>query len=397
MKLSILHNTLAVGKTSMGIGQVALNLAKAQCETGCSVRIWSQDHADAHKWAAATSGLSERQIVTFPKFGFARLGFSRAMLSAATKNSDHFDIVHQHGIWTACSMVSNVFRNRHKTPVVIAPHGSLQAWALTRSSLKKKIAMLAYERHNLTNAACLHATAEAEVADFRDFGLKNPIALITNGVSASAMSRSGDATRFIEQFNITRDRHILLFLSRVTPKKGIPIMLQAIDRLRSHFDKWMLVIAGTDEFNHQKEIIALVDQLKLKDMVRIVGPLYDQDKQDAFAAADVFVLPSYSEGAPMVVLDSLAAGVPVITTRGTPWENLITHQCGWWVDASIDGLAVALRDMLAMSPEQLKDMGKRGKELMFDQYLWTVQAKKTLALYTWLLDKRDKPDFVISD
>lgn len=396
MRISILHNIPGVGQASFGLGQVALNLAKAQEESGCVIRIWCHDQTPDVKWASGFSGISETQIKSFPA-NFVRLGYSQAMISAAKNSSDRFDIIHQHSIWTACSIVSNVFRRRHHIPIVIAPHGALQSWALERSSRKKKIALLLYEHENLKNAACLHATSEAEIDDFRNFGLRNPIALIPNGVSSKALSSAGSAKRFFEQFKLPPNRRILLFLSRITPKKGLPIMLTAISRVRNEFADWLFVIAGTDEFNHKKEIESLVKELKLQDMVRIVGPLFDQIKLDAFDASDALVLPSYSEGAPMIVLDCLAAGVPVITTKGTPWENLITYQCGWWVDASVDGLVDALKRMMTLSPVQLSDMGKRGKELVRNQYLWSVQAQKSLELYAWLLGRKSKPDFVICD
>jgi glycosyltransferase involved in cell wall biosynthesis len=159
----------------------------------------------------------------------------------------------------------------------------------------------------------------------------------------------------------------------------------------------MLIIAGKDEFGHKKEIEIIIKNLRLQSMVRFLGPLYGQNKLDAFSASNVFVLPSYSEGSPMVVLDSLAAGVPVITTKMTPWESLVAFKCGWWVDPSVEGLVESLRSMMVLSPGKLKDMGKRGKELVRSQYLWSAQAQKTIDLYEWLLGRKSKPDFVIID
>ena len=396
--ISVLHITPSVGKEAHGVGQVALNLARAQNQVGCDTQIWCLGDADQVQWASDTSGFPQHKITTFPVVGAHRLGYSLAMMSTATQaRGDKFDIVHQHGIWSASSRVSSVFRQKHHTPVVIAPHGSLQQWALQRSRLRKQLALMAYERQNLSQSACLHATAYSEVDDFRDFGLSNPIAVIPNGVSEDWLNSIGDSVRFRATYKIPIGRRILFFLSRITPKKGLPMLLQAIDVARGAFSDWLLIIAGVDEFDHKKEVKLLVRQLGLEDSVRFLGTLYGQAKRDAFAAADVFILPSFSEGSPMVVLDSLATGVPVITTKGTPWESLNAHRCGWWVDVSVDGLAEALRDAANLSKEQLMAMGRRGRDLVATEYSWIELARKTVDLYMWLLGRESKPDFVIVD
>jgi glycosyltransferase involved in cell wall biosynthesis len=357
--------------------------------------IWCLDSDIEIAWAINMPGLDRNRVRNFPCFSPTRLGLSWEMLAAAKLDGGDFDIVHQHGIWTACSHASNSLHRIHGVPVVVAPHGSLQKWALKRSPWKKRLALLAYERENLRHAACLHATAEAEVADFRDYGLTNPIAVISNGVSSAWLTSQGDSARFREQYAIPSDRRLLLFISRITPKKGLPILLEALDRIRNSISNWLLVIAGTDEFDHLREVESIVRKLSLSDLVKFTGPLYDQNKRDAFAASDVFVLPSYSEGAPMVVLDSLATGVPVITTQGTSWRSLVDWNAGWWVEASVEGLVQALQEMLSLSRDQLRVMGNHGYDLVRSQFLWESQGQKSLELYEWLLGRRAKPDFVI--
>jgi glycosyltransferase involved in cell wall biosynthesis len=396
--IRVLHILPGIGKEAHGVGQVALNLARTQNLVGCETQIWCLDDADQIQWAAESSGFPRHKITTFPVVGPHRLGYSLAMMSAATQASENkFDIVHQHGIWTATSQVSNMLRQKHNMPLVIAPHGSLQRWALQKSRLKKQLALMAYERQNLSQSACLHATANSEVDDIRDFGLSNPVAVIPNGVSEDWLKSVGDSDRFRSTYKIPTGRRILFFLSRITPKKGLPMLLQAIEIAREAFSDWLLIIAGVDEFGHKKEVESLVHQLGLEDSVRFLGPMYGQDKRDAFASADVFILPSYSEGSPMVVLDSLATGVPVITTKGTPWESLNTLHCGWWVDVSADGLAKALHDIASLSRDQLMEMGSRGRDLVAAEYSWIEMARKSVQLYMWLLGRESKPDFVIVD
>jgi glycosyltransferase involved in cell wall biosynthesis len=360
MSIRSLQVTIKIGKESTGTGQVAVNLAMALNDLKADARIWCLDLANQIDWAITQSGLARNKVRSFHRFGFSKLGYSAAMLSAAKSDGGNFDVVHQHGIWTACSHISNRLREVHRLPIVIAPHGTLQSWALMRSPWKKRLALLAYERKNLHQAACLHATAEAEVSDFRDYGLSNPIALISNGVSENWLESKGNGIRFRAQHAIPSNRRLLLFLSRITPKKGLPILLESIDSVRNDFSDWLLIIAGTDEFGHLQEVKSLVAKMNLQNLVIFTGPLYEQKKRDAFAASDAFVLPSYSEGSPIVILDCLATGVPVITTKGSPWKRLVDLQCGWWVEANRVGLSQALQDMLSLPKYQLQTMGQRG-------------------------------------
>lgn len=397
MPIKVLHISSSIGRESYGLGQVVVNLTKAQNDLGADARIWCLDPEEQVDWAIKLPGLARNKVRNYCRFSPAKLGFSQAMLSAARSDARDFHVVHQHGIWTACSHVSNTIRRIHRIPTVISPHGSLQEWALKRSLWKKRFALLVYERENLRRAACLHATAEAEVTAFRDYGLSNPIALISNGVSEFWLKSQGDGHNFRMQHGISFNRRLLLYMSRITPKKGLPILLEAINRIRNDFSDWLLIIAGADEFGHLQKIKSLVTNLNLQDLVLFTGPLFDQEKRDAFAASDAFVLPSYSEGAPMVVLDALATGVPVITTQGTPWQDLIIWRCGWWVEPSTNGIMQALQEMLKLSRDQLRLMGLDGQNLVKSQYLWKMQGLKALALYAWLLGTNGKPDFVIID
>jgi glycosyltransferase involved in cell wall biosynthesis len=287
-----------------------------------------------------------------------------------------------------------LIREQYGTPVVIAPHGSLEPLALQKSKWKKKLALLGYERNNLEGAACLHATAPAEVEDFRRFGLSNPIGLVPNGVSEEWLTSKGEGARFQRQHEIRPDARLLLFMSRIAPKKGLKILLSAWKSVLQQFPEWVLVVIGGDEDGHKTEILSLAAQLSLGSSVLFLDPIQGQDKRDAFAAAELFILPSVSEGFPMVVLDALGAGVPSIVTRASAWEDLLTHGCGWWVDATEDGLRLALIDALSRSPAELGVMGERAGELARGRYTWVAQAESLHQIYLWVMGQAQMPDWV---
>lgn len=397
-QIKILHNVTSVGKDSFGLGQISVNLARAQYLLGHDVTMWCLDNNENILWATGAHDFPTERITGFKHFGPRNIWFSPEMnMHAFRTDQGMFEIVHQHGIWTGISQATLIFSKKKNIPTIIAPHGSLNQWALNLSKIKKKIALTVYERDNLRLVSCLHATSENEISDFRKFGLKNPIAYIENGIQEKHLSMEGNANRFREQYAIAPDKRILLFLSRISPKKGLTMLVEAINTIQDDFANWQLIIAGFDEFNHKKDIESLVKQLNLESRIKIIGPLFDQIKADAFAASELFILPSYSEGSPMVVLDSLAAGVPVITTKASTWNDLTEYNCGWWSDISTPAIAIALQEAVKMSAEDLQQMGKQGKNLIASKYTWPQLAQKTIRLYDWLLGREDKPDFVQLD
>ncbi len=396
--MNILHIAPSVGMKSFGVGVVALNLAKEQFAQGCNTCIWCNSTKNEVNWAAETSRFDESRITRFPYLGPKLLQWTPYMEYAAfSGGGSTFNVLHQHGIWHGGTRATNVIRQKYGIPYVVAPHGSLSPWALDLSRWKKKIGMATYVGKNLRHASCLHATADSEINDFRDYGLTNPIAVIYNGTSKQSLQVSGDNNRFRTKFNIPKEKRIVLFLSRITPKKGLPMLLEAVKTMGDNWHGWLLVIAGTDEFGHKSEVETIVKRDNLSDKVRIIGPLFGQEKDDGFAAADLFILPSYSDGAPIVILDSLAAGVPVIATKACPWEEIEVYDCGWWVDINAEAIRTALYKAIEHSQVKLRAKGQKGKELVASMYTWSKLSEKTIELYQWLLQQREKPDFVLLD
>jgi len=396
-ELRILHITPFVGRASFGIGPIVLNLAAAQQALGHSISIWCFDAPADARQLEVSYALHNQTILSFPILGPTRLGYSPAMEQATFQEGATYDVVHQHGIWTGVSRALNRWRVRTRRPTLIAPQGSLEPWALRRSSWKKRLALLLYERENLNSVSCMQALSLREATDFRAFGVRSPTAIIPNGISEAWMLQTHDPARFRTRHALPDDLRIMLFLGRITSKKGLPMLLQALNVQREQLSGWKLVIAGVNEFNHEQEIQALVHILALQPHVQFVGPKFDQDKRDAFAAADLFVLPSYSEGAPVVILEALGAGMPVLTTKASPWAELVTHECGWWTDISVEAISDALQDALQRPRTVLREMGQRGKKLVSERYAWPQIAGQTLTLYHWLLNGGEQPAFVIRE
>lgn len=373
-----------------------LGLAREQNALGHVAHIWTLDSLDESN-PASEWGL-EQSLFTFPVLGPASIGFSLAAERAIrSRHTPAYDILHQHGIWMANSRLTCQWRAATGRPTIIAPHGTLEPYALRRSAWKKRLVALLYESNNLQSASCLHATAESEVVSFRDWGLRNPIAIIPNGVPEEWIRGKGDPCRFRIRHGISPEKRLLLFLSRLHPKKGLPLLLEAMARVEAELMEWSLIIAGPDEAGHQAELQAIIENLNLQNKVQFVGPLFGDDKRDAFAAADLFVLTTQSENFAIVVAEALASGLPVLTTHGAPWQELETNNCGWWIETNVNAIARALLEVRASVKSELVAMGQRGKDLVAKRYVWAASAQKSLELYTWLLGQNARPEYVIID
>jgi len=397
-RLNILHLTASVGRRSGGQGSVAIGLAQEQGRLGRQAAIWCLDASPSAAEVARESGLEEERIVTYPVVGPSWVGFSPAMeRAAASYSGEIYDVLHQHGIWMANSRATNCWRATFGRPTVVAPHGTLKEYALGRSAWKKRLAALAYEMRNLRAASCLHATSSAEAISLRRYGLTNPIAIIPDGVPETWLQGQGNADRFHSRFSIPSDWRLLLFLSRIHPVKGLPLLVEAMASIRRQLTGWQLVVAGPDEVGHRRELDLILERLEIGNWVRFIGPLFDSDKRDALAAADLFVLPTHSENFALVVAEALGTGVPVLTTRGAPWEELQSYSCGWWVDVNATAIRDALLDAIQRPKDELMAMGQRGKALVAEKYTWLQAARKSLQLYDWLLGRSERPGFVIMD
>jgi len=314
------------------------------------------------------------------------LNFYSKKMNMKFKNLN-IDLVHGNGLWQLLVHQMAVNARKMKLPYIISTHGMLEPWSLTQSKIKKQLALKLFQYKDLADASCIHATAPMEVESIRNLGLKNPIAMIPNGVNISEFP-----VDFAEK-KIKPKK--ILFLSRIHIKKGIENLIEAWKLINLETKKdWIIEIVGNGEENY---IQSLKDKIVLENLatqIIIKPPVFGQKKINLFREASLFVLPTFSENFGIVIAEALASYTPVITTKGTPWEDLETHNCGWWIDIGVEPLKEALLKAIQTNNAELQIMGINGRKLIEEKYSMESVAKQMMQLYEWLVFKTKKPNFV---
>ena len=301
------------------------------------------------------------------------ISVSRSSSCSDASYNDVPDCVHFHGIWSLSLAKRFLTWRRLGIPCVISAHGMLDPWALAHKPLKKKLAWHIYQRFILNRATSLQATSARESENLRRLGLRARIETIPWGIEMPEPRDDAVASR------ATSSRRTALYVGRLHPVKGLPMLVEAWAKVRP--SGWVMKIVGPDEAGHRAELEALVRKVHLKTVFEFTGALEREALRSVYQSADLFILPSHTENFGMVVGEALSHGVPVIASHGTPWESLATEGGGWWVPASIEGISAALASAVACSTDDLRAIGSAGRRLVVETYSWQFVAARFASLY----------------
>lgn len=351
--LSVTSLDAAYGGPARSVSSLAIALAGA----GLDVGVWAADQS-----ASRTPFLGSAP-------GINRLTGS---LKASLASFGRPDVIHDNGVWPLWHHHLATFASPRRIPRMVSTRGMLEPWAMRHKALKKRVPWWLYQRRDLTRAACHHATTAAEAANLQRLHLGVPVRVIPNGIDLPPAIQHDAPGRM----------KTALFLGRIYPVKGLPMLIEAWARVRP--DGWRLQIAGPDEAGHRAQIEALVRKSRLGDVVEFTGPIEGEAKRAAFAAADLFVLPSHSESFGIAVAEALAHGLPVLTTTAAPWPTLQARGCGWQVDANEDAMAEGLRVATSHSVDGLRSMGEKGRAFAASEFAWPGIADQFIAAYSEL-------------
>jgi poly(glycerol-phosphate) alpha-glucosyltransferase len=449
--------TGSVSRNSGGLFESVRRLVKSLKAEDLEICVFGTEDehtaADIGQWAPVP-------VKVFRPWGPHQFGYS----SQYRKSLFEFkpDLVHTHGLWTFCSIATNQYRRRRGVPYLISGHGMLDPWAVRHSRWKKVAAYIFYEGAHLREASCLRALCESEARAIRELGFKNPICIIPNGIdlpiipnaemlkpetlkleSGSQTAEGGNNPTEIGsqnfRFQVSASQHVsppwagmiepgkkvLLFLSRIHPKKGLVNLLRAWATCHSppvtRHSEWVLAIAGWDQGGHEAELKQLCGELNIpwadvreqkseignrkseiisafsfqNVSVLFLGPQFKENKAACYAQCDGFILPSFSEGVPMVVLEAWVNGKPVVMTPECNLPAGFARGAAIRIETDVASIARGLEEFFRLSAADRATLGANGERLAREQFAWPQLAREMRGVYEWMLGGGSPPGCVV--
>lgn len=307
------------------------------------------------------------------------------------------DIVHLHALWMYTSVLARDWHRRTARPYVTTANGMLEPWAVGNAQWKKRAAAFFYERAALRDVACLHVNTELELQSAKAFGVKGPFCIVPNGVTVPDLASipPQDAPAFARQAK-AEGKRILLYLSRIHPKKNVLATLEGFLAAAADHPDWCFVIAGWGPDDYLATLKECAAASRFGDRVHFQGSVYGAEKTALLAASDAFVLASHSEGFPMAVLEALAYELPVAMTRACNLHAAFDADAAVEVDQSPQSIAGGLSEIFALADDARNAVGRRGRALVEDRFTWDQIALQLRDVYRWLLREGPKPDTVVA-
>lgn len=385
--IQILHYVASLTLQSGGPARCITALTDSLAAAGdCSIILLSQAlYNDIVVTADPNSRVDRQLIYSYSKLAL-KTGWPLKYLLDSIILKAKPALLHNHGLWTSGNYHIASAAQRFQIPLVIHPHGMLEPWALQYRGWKKRWALRLYQRRNLEMAALLFATAEQEAESIRKLGLRQPIAVIPNGIKSMPILNKTLGER------LRSEPRMALFLGRIHPIKGLLNLVEAWGRIRPAH--WRLYLAGPDEGGHLTVVMRRIRELGLETAIEYVGEVEGDTKIRLLAHAELFILPTFSENFGIAVAEALSYGIPVITTHGAPWKELVTRSCGWWIEPTVEALTLTLHEALNMAPSHLQAMGKRGFSYA-QEFNWVHIARQTMEVYRWILGQGPMPACVL--
>jgi glycosyltransferase involved in cell wall biosynthesis len=379
--LRVLHVIPSLSASSGGPSKALAQMERALAARGVTVvTATTDDDGKGRRLDAAARALPLPDGATrlyFPKQTEA-YKVSLPLFAWLRANVKSFDLVHVHALFSFAPVAAAWIARGAGVPYIIRPLGVLNRYGMEqRRSGPKAMSMRLAENHLLRDASAVHFTAEAERLEAEVLGVPMRARIVPLGIEPAS---AADAAPFEAAFpGLGGPR--LLFLSRVDRKKNIEALLGALARSRRRFPGLSLAVCGDGDAAYIAELAALAASLGVADAVAWTGHVSGALKASAFAAADLFVLPSYSENFGIAAVEALCAGLPCVLGEGVAVASRIAQaQAGLAVAPTAEAVSAAI-DALLGDPDALRRAGANARTLAASDYSLDAMGRGLLSMY----------------
>jgi glycosyltransferase involved in cell wall biosynthesis len=325
------------------------------------------------------------EVIYFRCAPFRRYKFSANLLNWLATHAHEYDLAHIHALFSPVSTAAAMVARRVGLPYILRPLGTLDPADLQKKKQMKRLYGQLLERPNLVGAAAVHFTADQEAKVSERFGVSTRDLVIPLGVSLPEMQLADVTLR--SQMGIPDDMPLLLFMSRIEPKKGLDLLIPALEQLIAAGAKFHFVLAGANPQDPEYEaaIKRQIQASPLGDRTTLTGFVAGSYKTALLQAADLFVLPSYYENFGIAVAEAMAVGTPVVISDQVHiWQEIEQADAGWVTPCDATALAETLQTALAERSEWQR-RGVRAREHANTHYSWQAIAQRMIQAYGQVL------------
>lgn len=303
--------------------------------------------------------------------------FSLPLFRFFQKNIQEYDIVHTHSVFLFPTFAAAYWAHKKGVPYFITPHGILQKELLLKNGLIKRLYSNIIEKRSFKYATGIHCLTEYEKQSLQDLDFCTDHSfVIPNGIDSSVYNDIQN-NFFQIHFPKHNEKKKIVFLSRINWKKGLDTLIPSIARLIEFRDDIHLFLAGPDNENYLETVNTLIQQYNVGEYITYIGVLKGKEIHSFLKSADVFVLPSYSEGFSMAIVESLAAGTPVVITPHCNFDDVETFRAGIIATKTPENISAAIVDILT----QQQEMSINAFHLANTHYQWDTLTMSLLEKY----------------
>ncbi|HMH44889.1 MAG TPA: glycosyltransferase [Pyrinomonadaceae bacterium] len=374
--MRVLHVIPAIADCYGGPSKVVFDTCKALRDEGVDAEIATTNASEGGNLpmpASLPTILEDVPVYVFERRPEWRYKVSRDLTTWLNQNVGNYDLLHIHALFSYSTAAAAYCARRHHVPYIMLPHGMLAPWPIQNKRLRKSIYLKAVEKNNISRAAAVHFTTEDELRTSVLTGRAN---FVLPYIISLATSVDGTVSSKPDS------RPQILYLSRLDPKKGIEILIQALAILIEDGQEFNFVIAGSGDPSYEKEVKAMVSANdRLASVTQFVGFVRGPEKAALIQSSDVFVLPSHDENFGIAVAEAMAAGLAVIVSdKVNIHEDIQKNGAGLVVSPVAECLGAAILELLR-KPELRADIARKGRQLVRTRFSPAAITRETLQVY----------------